>query len=147
LSIAQNTALFALLGTTYGGNGTTNFALPNLQDAAPLGFGQGAGLSDRVLGETGGETSVTLTSNQLPAHNHAVAVNTSSGGSNSPANHVFGASQARAISSGYQTSAPSVAMSDQGVGVSGGSQPHNNMPPYLGLNFCIALQGIFPSHP
>jgi len=146
MSISQNTALFSLLGTTYGGDGISTFALPNLQGAAPLGADQGPGLSPRYIGETGGESAVALTTNQLPAHFHFVQCDSKAdGNSNSPAGAYFVASRARATSSGYQTAAPSVAMSPDAVGSTGGSQSHNNMPPYLGLNFCIALQGIFPS--
>ena len=145
MSISQNTALFSLLGTTYGGDGISTFALPNLQGAAPLGADQGPGLSPRYIGETGGESAVALTTNQLPAHSHLVACSLFPVDSNSPAGAYFAVSGARATSSGYQTAAPSVAMSPDAVGSTGGSQSHNNMPPYLGLNFCIALQGIFPS--
>jgi len=146
LPISQNTALFSLLGTTYGGDGRSTFALPNLQGSAPLGYGQGPGLSPYDLGETGGSETVTLNGTQLPQHTHSVVANNTAGGSNSPANNFFGQSQARAKSAGYVSSGTlSVSMSPQAVASAGGGQPHNNMPPYLCLNFCIAMQGIFPS--
>ena len=144
LPISQNTALFSLLGTTYGGNGQTNFALPNLQGRAPVQFGQGPGLSDRQLGEQGGAASVTLNSAQIPAHSHVARARQASGGSATPQNTVFGASQARAHSAGYHTGGPAVAMADAAIAPAGSSVPHNNMPPHLGMIFCIALQGIFP---
>ena len=145
LPISQNTALFSLLGISYGGDGKSTFALPNLQGAAPLGFGQGSGLSDRYLGETGGQAEVTLIPSRLPAHTHSVAANSSAGGSNSPVENYFGKSQARAKSTGYvSNTTPTISLSTQAVGTAGNAQPHNNMPPYLGLNFCIALQGVFP---
>jgi microcystin-dependent protein len=151
LPISQNTALFSLLGTIYGGNGTTNFALPNLQGAVPLHFGQGAGLTARTQGATGGTETVTLTASQMPAHAHAVSVasaNAISSASSTPsASTVFGQSQARATSTGYVTvaSQATAAPSAGTVLATGGSQAHNNMAPFLSLNFCIALQGIFPA--
>lgn len=140
LSIAQNTALFSLLGTTYGGNGTTTFALPDLQGRTPIGFGQGAGLSNRTLGEAGGAATVTLGINEMPAHAHAVTT------SSEPADR----SNARA---NYLAVPPdpvySSTASDASLGnamtPAGGGQPHNNLSPYLAVNFVIALQGIFPS--
>jgi microcystin-dependent protein len=148
MPIGQNTALFALLGTMYGGDGATTFALPNLQGAAPLQTGQGPGLSDRAQGETGGQVSVTLTEAEMPSHNHALGCGTASGASTSPGNAVWAA--ARLGRSGINTYAPTPgatppAMSAAALAAAGGSQPHNNMPPFLTLNFCIALQGIFPS--
>ena len=147
LPIAQNTALFSLLGTVYGGNGVTTFGLPNLQGSAPLhvGSGQGPGLSPYALGETGGEVAVTLTAAQLPVHTHTANAATA-GGSDSPSGSVW-ASGIRGRSPAYTTALGSdVPMSASAMGTSGGGQPHNNMPPYLTLNFIIALTGIFPSH-
>ena len=139
LSISQNTALFSLLGTTYGGNGQTTFALPNLQSRAPVHFGQGAGLSSYTLGQAAGEESVTLTSNQLAAHSHAVNATNGASDSNRPANRFPASGGAYAAAGDGTTMNP-------GVGAAaGGSQPHSNLPPYLALNFCIALVGIFPS--
>lgn len=143
LSIAQNTALFSILGTFYGGNGTTNFALPNLQAAAPLHEGNGAGLTPRVLGETGGVTAVTLQLAQIPAHSHTAGGN-AGGGLGSPSNNVWGA-VARGRPGPYVNSPPNTSMSPQALAVAGGSQPHNNVQPYLALTFIIALQGVFPS--
>lgn len=140
LSIAQNTALFSLLGTTYGGNGQTTFALPNLQGRMPMHFGVGPGLSPRVLGEQSGAESVTLLSTQMPAHTHAALASSAPGTTDAPS----GAFPARPASSiPTYGSAADVAMGAGGA--AGGGQPHNNMPPYLALNFSIALAGIFPS--
>ena len=152
LPISQNTALFSLLGTTYGGNGTTNFALPNLQGAAPLNFGQGPGLSLRDLGEIGGEAAVTLTTSEMPLHNHTISASTSSGTSLTAAGNQLGVGKTGTKTS--QTVAnlysPNPAKATSGLAgtamtVAGSGQPHNNLMPYLTLNFCIALQGIFPS--
>ena len=141
LPIAQNTALFSLLGTTYGGNGTTTFALPNLQGRVPLHQGQGPGLSPRTMGESFGSQAVTLTGAQMPMHSHAQRASTSA------ASSTAGPSGAPAASttSIYGSGSPQVAMAAAAVGVAGGSQPHDNMAPYTVLNFIIALQGIFPS--
>lgn len=143
LPISQNTALFSLLGTFFGGNGTSTFALPNLQGSLPINNGQGAGLSIRDLGESGGEASVTLLQTEMPAHAHNVNCATTSNAA-SPANAVFGGA-ARGKPPAYAPGPAAVAMSPSAVSVSGGGQPHNNLPPYLVLNFCIALQGIFPA--
>jgi microcystin-dependent protein len=147
LAIASNTALFSILGTTYGGNGTTNFALPNLQGRVPIHAGNGAGLSSYVLGQTGGVENVTLTANQIPSHGHSASVNASNGAPNtvSPAGAVLAVS---AQGNAYATGSPGVtAMSASAATVAnaGGNQGHNNMQPYLALNFIIATQGIFPS--
>ena len=143
LSIAQNTALFSLLGTTYGGNGQTTFALPNLQGSAPMHQGQGAGLSQRDLGEIGGSPTVTLIESQLPAHTHAVGANAGGGNQVSPTGRAWSSLPGRTPPSLYATT-PDTTMNPQAFAVAGGSQPHNNMSPYLVLNFVIALQGIFP---
>lgn len=140
MSIAQNTALFSLLGTTYGGNGQTTFGLPDLRGRAALHFGQGPGLSARSQGEVSGTESHTLLSTELPAHNHAVSQPTSSG--EKTTNRPAGAVPARG--GAYSTGTPD-GSSALTVGPAGGSQPHNNMQPYLVVNYCIALQGIFPS--
>ena len=145
LPLAQNTALFSLLGTTYGGNGQTNFALPNLRGRLAMAQGQGPGLSQRWLGESAGSETVTLLPQQMPAHSHALRA-TASTSSPSPA----GTAMAPAVSAGnapvpvYKSGGNKVAMAPDAVGPAGGGQPHNNMPPYLTLNFCIALQGVFP---
>jgi microcystin-dependent protein len=140
LPISQNTALFSLLGTTYGGNGQTTFGLPNLQGIAPIHPGQGPGLSLYDLGETSGSSSITLLQNEIPAHSHTFGAINAIGDSNNPS----GAIPARVIGeTPYTSVAPNTALSTTIV-PSGGSQPHNNMMPYLVVNFCIALQGIFP---
>lgn len=141
ISIAQNTALFSILGTTYGGNGTTNFALPNFQSRAPMFWGQGPGLSPRTLGEVDGSSTVTLISTQIPAHTHLVSASSSAGSLTNPANSSFG-SAGRGRSPYY---ASGVSSSMQPTSVVGSNQPHENMQPYLAVLFIIALQGIFPS--
>ncbi|HEY3762542.1 MAG TPA: tail fiber protein [Verrucomicrobiae bacterium] len=147
IAISQNTALFSLLGTTYGGDGSVNFALPNLQGAAPLHFGQGNGLSNYALGQTGGAASVTLAQAQMPAHTHSLAVNNVGGDVNTPVNNVPSKAHMGKTPIDMYADVPGgnpSAMSSQAVTLAGGSQPHNNMSPYLTLNFIIALQGVFP---
>lgn len=145
LPISQNTALFSLLGTTYGGDGKSTFALPNLQGSAPMHPGQGPGLSLHDLGETGGSETVTLLESEIPAHPHSIMAATSPGLLTAPA-----ADRGLARSQGgnaYVPGSPApslVAMAGQTLAPAGGSLPHNNMMPYLTLNFCIALQGVFP---
>lgn len=146
LSIAQNTALFSLLGTTYGGNGTTTFALPDLRGRVPVGQGQGPGLSQYVLGQQGGSTSVTLLPTQLPAHIHPMAPGGNNTDSNpnavkSPQNAVFGYSDNAPL----YASTSNTTMVASNSGLAGSNQPHENMQPYLGLYYIIALQGVFPS--
>ncbi|HEV3351663.1 MAG TPA: tail fiber protein [Acidimicrobiales bacterium] len=147
LSISQNTALFSLLGTTYGGNGTSNFALPNLQGMAPLGRGQGSGLSDRLLGETAGVPAVTLLVSEIAQHSHAVTAVDGAGSTTGVVNATWAkATEGRRAENLYSapgTSPPS--MNFSALSVTGGNLPHNNMPPYLTLNFIIALQGVYPS--
>jgi microcystin-dependent protein len=142
LPISQNTALFSLLGTMYGGNGTTTFALPNLQASVPLGQGQGPGLTPRTWGETGGESAVSLLASEMPAHTHTVNAVSEPGDGASPGNDLWAASVLRDRL--YATGGTNATMSPAAIGVAGGSLPHNNMQPYLGLNFIIALQGVFP---
>lgn len=147
MPISQNTALFSLLGVTYGGDGKSTFALPNLQGCAPLQPGQGPGLSLYDLGETGGSDVVTLIQSEMPAHTHAAnCVNNTAGDSNNPIlwAKTLGASRQQAPPAYASVAAP-VPMNPLAVGIAGGSQPHNNMSPYLVLNFIIALQGIFPA--
>jgi microcystin-dependent protein len=145
LPISQNTALFSLLGTTYGGNGTTNFALPNLQGSAPLDFGSGPGLTPRVEGEVGGEQTVTLLQSEMPAHTHTAMASTG-GGTDSPSNNTWGESKlGKTPMWVYAASgANNVAMHPTALAIAGSGFSHNNMPPYLCLTFIIALQGIFP---
>jgi len=137
LPINQNQALFALLGTTYGGNGQTNFALPNLRGRVPIHKGSG-----HTLGEAAGTTAVTVNIQQLPQHTH-VLNGTSNASVNTPANNTVLGKSAPQVA--YAGPASLVAMAPQSISNVGGSQPHNNMMPYLVLNFIIALQGIFPS--
>ena len=143
LPLSQNTALFSLLGTTYGGDGKSNFALPNLQAAAPMQFGQGPGLTLRDLGESGGEQTVTVLTSEMPAHNH-----TAMGGglaeTNSVANNLWGGGTKGGKDLYSNATTGLVTMSPFCTSVAGASQPHDNMPPYLVVNFCIALQGVFP---
>jgi len=147
LSIAQNTALFSLLGTTYGGNGTTTFALPNLQGRVPMHFGQGPGLSNRSLGEQSGSESVTLTVNQIPAHNHVLKGSTTDGSTDSPTNQVLAKAVDPNTLNGVNSYAASANtnLNAASIDIAGLGQAHNNLQPYLCLNFVIALQGIFPS--
>src|ERR1700676_1315957 len=143
MSISQNTALFSLLGTTYGGDGKSNFALPNMQGNVPMHPGQGPGLSLHDLGETGGSDTVTLLQSEIPSHSHGVqsAAPNFAANSNVSTNNAFGkATQG----SPYAPAANLVALSDQTIAPAGGDQPHNNLMPYLTLNFCIALQGVYP---
>jgi len=139
LPIAQNTALFSLLGTTYGGNGQTTFALPDLRGRVPLHFGQGPGLSPYDLGQVSGTETVTLLSTQMPAHNHTMNASTGE------AADTIATGQVLASSAIYAPGSPNTVMSAQSVGQAGGNQPHPNLQPYLVLNWCIALEGIFPS--
>jgi microcystin-dependent protein len=142
LPLSQNTALFSLLGTTYGGDGKSNFALPDLEGRAPMHPGQGPGLSLHDLGETGGSETVTLLESEIPGHNHAV------NGSNGPANLQTPAADrvlGRANGNIYlDTPANFVALAPEALAPAGGDQPHNNMQPYLTMYFNIALQGVFP---
>lgn len=139
LAIQQNTALFSLLGTTYGGNGKTTFALPNLQGCVPMHFGEGPGLTPRSLGESGGSAQVTLHTSEIPSHNHGVVMTAAPGEENTPTGQVLGATQV------YGAPSNLVPMKADALPVVGGSLPHNNMMPYQVLNFVIALQGIFPA--
>jgi|SRR5579872_3610837 len=146
LSIQQNTALFSIIGTFYGGNGTSTFGLPNFQGSVPLHQGQGNGLSPRVVGEVDGAASVTLNSTQIPIHNHGVfAQNSRIGVLSAPS-----ATSGLARSSGGNTYASAntqlTPMAASAISTfNGGNQPHNNMQPYLCVNFCIAIAGIFPT--
>ena len=143
LPISQNTALFSLLGTTYGGNGKSNFALPDLQGRAPMHPGQGPGLSLHDLGETGGSDTTSLLESEIPAHAHALRAVTDPGNLNIP-------TPARSIarsqgSNAYKTTTLNITQfSSNALAPAGGDQPHNNLQPYLTFYFCIALQGVFP---
>jgi microcystin-dependent protein len=142
MPLSQNTALFSLLGTTYGGNGMSNFALPNLQGSAPMHPGQGPGLSLHDLGETGGSETVTLLESEMPAHAHAVNASAGPASLQAPgADRVLG----RANNTVYRDDPGSaVALAPEALAPAGGGQPHNNMQPYLTFYFNIALQGVFP---
>jgi microcystin-dependent protein len=143
LPISQNTALFSLLGTTYGGDGKSNFALPNLQGMTPMQQGQGAGLSQYFLGQSGGETSVTLQTTQIPSHNHPVNCLSGAGNQSAPTGNYWSDSGVARGKLVY-AAAGSVGMNPNAFASIGPIQPHNNMPPYLTLTFIIALQGIYP---
>jgi len=143
LPLSQNTALFSLLGTTYGGDGQSNFALPNLQGSAPLQQGQGPGLSLYDLGQTGGSQAVTLITSQIPSHTHqARAV----GGNNqtSPVNNAWSTLGSTRTPPPLYSDTQNTQMSPAATAATGGNLPHNNMPPYLCMNFIIALQGVYP---
>lgn len=141
LSIAQNTALFSLLGTTYGGNGQTTFQLPDLRGRVPISTGQGPGLSPYDLGQVGGSETTTLTSGNLPVHTHQVRATSEDANSAQPGNNLPAAVGAGA----YGGPDPDTTMSASMIGPAGGNQPFNNVQPYLALNWCIALVGIYPS--
>lgn len=145
MPISQNTALFSLLGTFYGGDGHSTFGLPNLQGAAAMFWGQGSGLSQRDIGEMSGSQTVTLLVTELPAHVHTVNAKIV-GGSANPANFVWASSNAAKVAALFYAPAAAapVNMNPTALSITGGSLPHNNMPPYLTLNYCIALQGVFP---
>jgi microcystin-dependent protein len=141
LPLSQNTALFSLLGTTYGGNGKSNFALPDLQARAPMHPGQGPGLSLYDLGQTGGSETVTLLVSELPAHTHQMMAAADPGDTNIPTSNAIARSSNASV---YGTNGNTVGMALQSLSVTGASLPHNNMSPYLSMNFCIAMQGVFP---
>jgi microcystin-dependent protein len=143
LPLSQNTALFSLLGTTYGGDGKSNFALPNMQGNAPMHPGQGPGLSLHDLGETSGSDTVTLLESEIPSHSHSLMAQNNQGTSQTPGPTVALA-RSRGVAIYSQTTTGLSVMSDSTVAPAGGDQPHNNLMPYLTLNFCIALQGVYP---
>ncbi len=146
LSIAENRGLYSIIGTTYGGDGKTTFALPDLRGAAPLQAGQGPGLSNRKLGERGGHAAESLTLDELPIHVHVVRVSTTLGTATAPGGKVWAKSGTGKNQKMYATQAgTSPQMNSSAFAVAGGNQPHNNMPPYLALSFCIALEGILPA--
>lgn len=144
LPIQQNAALFSLLGTYFGGNGTTNFALPDLQGRVPMGQGTGAGLTTRVLGEEAGTETVTLISTQIPAHSHTMNAVTDPGNTSSPANAFL--ANTGGLDPEYKNTTGTMTTMNPGViGNTGQNLPHNNLPPYLVLNCYIAIVGVFPS--
>ena len=149
LSISQNTALFSILGTTYGGDGITTFALPDLRGRVPAHSGngsQGPGLDAVQLGESAGSNNVTLTRTNMPAHSHTLAAADGSGDSSSPSGNLLGSYGTDAPPTGpYTSGKATVSMAPNAVGISGDNQPVSIMQPYLGLNYIICLEGIFPS--
>lgn len=144
LPISQNTALYSLLGTTYGGNGQTTFALPDLRSRMPNHAGQGLGLSSYVLGQSGGTENHTLLTTEMPSHTHNLAARNDAGNSTAAAGNIF-AKEATGQTSVYSNQLPNAAMASGAIAPAGGSQPFSIQPPYLTLNYCIALEGIFPS--
>ena len=146
LSIAQNTALFSILGTTYGGNGQTTFALPDLRGRGPVGTGPGPGLSNIQLGEMAGQENVTLLTANMPAHNHLINCDNTGQTSTAPSGLIPGVSDDRTTSLPvYSGNAANATMNPQMVGLTGGNQPVGIRDPFLGINFIIATEGIFPS--
>ena len=147
LPISQNTALFSLIGTTYGGDGRTTTALPNLQGRAPMHPGRGPGLTDRRLGQRTGAETVTLSEAQMPSHNHTWGVPTgfAAGNDRSPVGSFVGGTSTNGNAFQNNTTANLVDLASETLPNTGGSQSHNNLQPYLALNFIIALQGLYPS--
>lgn len=148
LPIAQNTALYSILGTQYGGDGRTNFALPNLMGRAPMNQGSGAGLTPHRVGEAVGSATVTLSELQIPAHSHVPQAIDSVGALTVPNNNYWAQAPAAGRppkQKALYTSAPNVQMAHTALSASGANQPHNNMQPYLAMNFIICLNGYYPS--
>jgi len=143
LPISQNSALFSILGTTYGGDGRTTFALPDLRGRVPLGPRQGAGLSSYREGQQGGQEHVTLTTSEIPSHSHSLKADVNPGTTNVPTNHVL--ANTAAFDNEYSTATPNTNMNSAAIGNTGGNQSHENRQPFLALNYIIALQGVFPS--
>jgi len=140
LPISQYAALFSLIGTYYGGNGTSNFQLPNMQSRAPVHVGNGGG-SNFVLGQAGGQENHTLLYNEMPMHTHTISASTTVSDALSPVNAFFGGG----AHSVYKAAGNPVPLAPQAVGSAGGNAPHPNLPPFQTVNFCICTQGIFPS--
>ncbi len=152
LNVSQNTALFSLLGTTYGGNGQTTFNLPDLRGRAPIGVGQGNGLSSVNYGQTGGAENVTLAANQMPSHSHTFNVAASAGNTSTPGTTTY-LSQGASTGSGpnatvakmYTSAAPGTSLGGQTVGNAGGNQPFSVRDPYLAITYVIVTAGLYPS--
>jgi len=143
IAISENDTLFNLIGTTYGGDGQETFALPNLQSRVPIQMGQGSGLSNYNIGEMSGVESVTLNVNQIPSHNHVPAANSGTGTSTNPANNVWAAQPALLqYSAGGTEDSP---LRNNAIQPAGGNQPHDNMIPYLAINYIISLFGVYPT--
>jgi microcystin-dependent protein len=153
MPISQNTALFSLLGTFYGGDGKSTFALPDMVDRAPMQTGQGQGLSQRFLGELSGVESITLLTSEIPIHTHGLFgcdadATTADPSAELPAKGLWDAGTSAGVIGAYSDQAsPNTPMAPQALSLAGGGLPHNNMQPYLAVTFCIALQGIFPQRP
>jgi microcystin-dependent protein len=147
LPISQNTALFSLLGTFYGGDGKSNFALPDMQGNVAVNAGQGQGLSEYDLGQQGGSQFVTLIQSEMPVHTHTLNASVEDGTQGTLTTNITAATSTGGTLYQSNTSSNLSPMAPQALAPAGGSLPHNNMMPYLTLNFCIALQGIFPPRP
>jgi microcystin-dependent protein len=151
MSISQNTALFSLLGTMYGGDGRSTFGLPDLQGRVPISYGQGPGLTDYIEGEEIGVENVTLLSNENGIHSHSLNATTNQGNTATAANNQMASAQSGSVHTGftnatmYTTAAPNTSFAFNAVSLTGGSLPHNNIQPYQVLSYCIALQGIYPA--
>jgi microcystin-dependent protein len=144
LSIAQNTALFSLLGTTYGGDGRVTFGLPDLRGRVPIHQGQGPGLTNRTMGELSGSENVTLINSEMPMHNHLVSATSVAGALGTPSGNFLAPSSDAAVSL-YRPTTDGSLLNPQSISLAGGNQPHNNLEPYLVISFSIAMEGIFPS--
>lgn len=147
LPISQNTALFSLIGTTYGGDGRSTFALPDLQGRVPLNYGQSPGLSRRDLGEQGGSEAVTLLQSEMPVHTHPLTASAAAAYARSPSGEVFANQSGGVNSYAPLGGAPPAMLAAAVTAPTGGGQPHNTMAPYLTVHFCIALQGVYPQRP
>ncbi|WP_394759385.1 phage tail protein [Flavobacterium sp.] len=145
MSIASNSALFSLLGTTYGGDGVTTFALPDYRGRVPMGDGNGPGLTPRFLGEKAGTENHTLLPSEMPMHNHIVNANSAEGNQNSPSGNF--PADTKLLDKEYSSTSNGATMNPQMVGMAGGNLPHNNIQPYSTITFIIALQGVYPSRP
>lgn len=148
MPISQQQALFSVIGTTYGGDGVSTFALPNMQDRAPMDWGNGANLTPRTIGEVLGTNNVTLTVPQMPGHNHMLVTAAPAAADDStdtPSNTAWLGQSVGGQMYTDNTATPNTAFASNAIGLSGMSMPHNNVQPMLGLNFCICLQGIYPS--
>lgn len=143
VSISQNQALFALIGTTYGGDGVTNFCVPDLRGRVPIHQGMAPGLSPRPLGQTGGAETVTLLPNHLPQHSHALVATSAPATTDTPGTGVLHAAQATDTT--YMSATPDIPLASTAIGINGSTQPHNNLMPTLSVNYCICSAGVFPS--
>lgn len=152
LAISSNTALFSLMGTTYGGNGISTFGLPDLRGRAPIGQGQGPGLNPYVLGQQGGNENITILTSNLPSHNHSIAVSSAAGTTGVPGTTTYlakgpstGSGPNATVEKTYSTTAPDTTLSPSAVGITGSNVPISVLSPYLAVSYIVALVGIFPS--